>query len=791
MPRLSVAIFIPFISAILAFSQTEIVFKSGDSELAVAGFEGTRPFSIDKGRKQFFSANGIFSIKGTLETLSPYAYFSPLASRKIITRFGADESIITEYRNWVTLGSDYKGQNSWTIRTKQLLNNWGLPENTNHLFAVAWIDPDSDKHRLKLLQYTPLPEENGTRVYRRKTLSLNSSERLIPAIFLIDEEGKLMAFPKSNEIELFTQLALVLIHDDATTLSQIIKENPQLLKKSYSGFLPFHMAAAYGAVSCMHALLDAGANINEKTPLKHQAIHLAVGNSELSALEFLVHNKCNISSGDYEGDNPLHAAVYVNSPEMVKLLVEAGAKTNKKNKRGFTPAAIAVNEDDFVLFRYLYERGSKIPLTSRNKQIMLAKVIRKNDLDNLSFIVKKWPKVLSPSQGFHPLCSAAKISNSRFVQALLDYGLDPDEVDLNGYTPLMYASAGNLDAVRTLVEEGADPNLVNPKGGSALHVAILNQQLEITKFLLDNGANPNLKNPDGTPILWFATLMGNRQSLHELINAGATCAMTEDTAVPIMEYAFRYDIPEIVEITLTQCLRPDFNFYEDIPAYWVAKYYKSEAIMDLLELAGIDPETIVSPTIVSPKSLRDQVEITNRAMPVVPYEIEEKYGEFTARVQCIVDRDGQVILPRIISNPAPELRREILESMREWRFKPLMVDNQPVRSQFTIPLKFIPLPEEDRFFEIEQTEIKPVPKRQIEPVYPPSLKRTRVNGRVTIAFIVDKEGNVINPIAENASHPAFVQPAIDAISRWKFNPGYRGGEPVAVRIRAPLIFRVN
>jgi len=97
----------------------------------------------------------------------------------------------------------------------------------------------------------------------------------------------------------------------------------------------------------------------------------------------------------------------------------------------------------------------------------------------------------------------------------------------------------------------------------------------------------------------------------------------------------------------------------------------------------------------------------------------------------------------------------------------------------------------DMIFEIGDVEEKPVPTRQIEPTYPPSLKRQKINGSVTVVFVVDTQGNVVAPRVEKSTHMEFEKPALDAIRRWKFTPGKKDGEAVKVRVRAPLIFKVN
>jgi len=67
---------------------------------------------------------------------------------------------------------------------------------------------------------------------------------------------------------------------------------------------------------------------------------------------------------------------------------------------------------------------------------------------------------------------------------------------------------GQIDEVRKLLYNGADPNLVNSKGDSALHIAneTTSENPDITKLLISYGADVNLrKNLKKTPLHFAAT----------------------------------------------------------------------------------------------------------------------------------------------------------------------------------------------------------------------------------------------------------------------------------------------
>lgn len=95
---------------------------------------------------------------------------------------------------------------------------------------------------------------------------------------------------------------------------------------------------------------------------------------------------------------------------------------------------------------------------------------------------------------------------------------------------------------------------------------------------------------------------------------------------------------------------------------------------------------------------------------------------------------------------------------------------------------------DDLIFEIDDVEEIPRAVRRVQPTYPAALKRKKVEGLVSLVFVINTDGMVVAPSVERSSHPEFEQPALDAIRRWKFTPGKRGGEPVKVRVRLPLQF---
>jgi protein TonB len=85
----------------------------------------------------------------------------------------------------------------------------------------------------------------------------------------------------------------------------------------------------------------------------------------------------------------------------------------------------------------------------------------------------------------------------------------------------------------------------------------------------------------------------------------------------------------------------------------------------------------------------------------------------------------------------------------------------------------------------------PVPVRTVPPEYPGALKRSGVSGIVTVNCLIDEKGDVQEITLEKASEDAFIQPALEAVRKWKFKPAKKGGVAVAIRVSIPVRFRIT
>jgi protein TonB len=96
-----------------------------------------------------------------------------------------------------------------------------------------------------------------------------------------------------------------------------------------------------------------------------------------------------------------------------------------------------------------------------------------------------------------------------------------------------------------------------------------------------------------------------------------------------------------------------------------------------------------------------------------------------------------------------------------------------------------------KVFDLASLDQTPEPRVRVAPTYPFEMRRAGVTGDVLVDFIVDTNGDVQNAYAAKSSQREFEQAAVQAVSKWKFKPGRKGGRNVNTHMQVPIVFNLN
>jgi ankyrin repeat protein len=252
---------------------------------------------------------------------------------------------------------------------------------------------------------------------------------------------------------------------------------------------PLLFAAREGCLDCVAVLKSAGADFDATTPDGIGATTLALINGHYDVAGALVEAGTNPNLLDYVGRGALYAAIDFN--------------TMPASNRP-APQVIEQKLSALDVARMLLERGADPNARLDKQSPYRAKLDRGNDV------------MLGP--GTTPFLRAAKAGDVPAMKLLLEHGADPTLAPArSGITPLMAAAglgtaeqdtagryktqAQAIEAIELLLGRGGDVIAAATDGRTALHGAALQGYDDVIKYLASHGANLEARDKKGfTPL---------------------------------------------------------------------------------------------------------------------------------------------------------------------------------------------------------------------------------------------------------------------------------------------------
>ncbi|HVG72742.1 MAG TPA: ankyrin repeat domain-containing protein [Vicinamibacterales bacterium] len=221
------------------------------------------------------------------------------------------------------------------------------------------------------------------------------------------------------------------------------------------------------------------------------------------------------------GDSPLTKAVKSENLQSVRTLIKQGADVNVKAGDGSTPLLQAVDYGNLEIARALVGAKARVDIANDFGVTPLLHAARTGNAQMVDLLLRAGasPSLAHP-EGETPLMAAAGSGSVAAVRALLARGANVNATDkFQTATALMWAAAeGHIEVAGLLLEAGADPNKQaaitsltqrknadHPTGGfTALMWAARNGSETMVRRLATGGANLNLKNGDGASAMMIA-----------------------------------------------------------------------------------------------------------------------------------------------------------------------------------------------------------------------------------------------------------------------------------------------
>lgn len=236
------------------------------------------------------------------------------------------------------------------------------------------------------------------------------------------------------------------------------------------GLSALHFAAREGDIATLQAMLDAGVEINHLDVDKTPALTTALMNKQYTLAKFMLDQGANPNLQDVTGRTPLYAAIDMRNEDY--------SATPGRPLLDLTPSIDVI--------RALLDKGANpgLPLKTR--------LPGRSGMDGGDTTL---------GEGTTPLMRAARAGDAPVMRLLLAKGADPKATTKEGNTAFLFASgigyrdkntsgteSQALEAVKLLIENGADVNQGNGRDETALQGAAGRGADSIIEYLVSRGA---------------------------------------------------------------------------------------------------------------------------------------------------------------------------------------------------------------------------------------------------------------------------------------------------------------
>lgn len=226
--------------------------------------------------------------------------------------------------------------------------------------------------------------------------------------------------------------------------------------------------------------------------------------------------------------------------------------------------------------------------------------------------------------------------------------------------------AGDLDAVRAAMTEGADVNQAERDGTTPLLWAAYHAHPGIVAALLEQGAGPDAANRFGVTPLLQSARMGDAQTMRVLLDGGASVVIEGAPLESALHAAARAGSVEGVNLLIERGADPNsLEPYQDQTALMFAAAEGHLDVVDALVEAGADPNVQARVSELTKRSTR--ADFPSGGFTALMWAAREGYEDMARRLVeggadlTIANGDGATPMTLAIINDRFDFAAELLE----------------------------------------------------------------------------------------------------------------------------------
>ena len=322
-----------------------------------------------------------------------------------------------------------------------------------------------------------------------------------------------------------TALIYAALGGSGRIVKMLLDYNADINKANASTETALSIACANGCANIVKMLLARKPNLNTRDKNGITSLLMAIRNGHLRIVQLLLEAKADVTIPDKGGQRPLFVAVDGKHLDIVKCLLKAKADPNVESELGATCLIGAISHSDLEMVNCLLKAKANQDIQEAINGLSPLHVACMNG--NLpiceALISAKANPNIRDHNGNTPLHTASKEGHVCIVKCLIAAKAKLDVQQKNGGTPMYIACLKkHLEVVRTLLKAEADPDIpISSAGTTALHAAVLINNIPLLELLLQHNADPNYQDVYGFSVLHTASVSGNLTMVKLLLKAGA------------------------------------------------------------------------------------------------------------------------------------------------------------------------------------------------------------------------------------------------------------------------------
>jgi ankyrin len=463
-------------------------------------------------------------------------------------------SSLARYHGMVGLTSEYSVS---PLKTAAFL---GLGQLVDKFIAKSRASGDTDEFNPRM-DAMNLAIERGHSDVAWKLFQTILDSGLVPRLHKVAEKGNLGLLEEFLKVEAvrdsindadtigYSPLLYAAQAGQKDVVDILLQNGAKADFATEEGSTALHLAATIGHLDIATLLINKGADLSVCGASGYNSLQLAAQGGFVDLIAYLLPLFKEISSKCSNSKTPLHLTAMYGHNWACEYLIQSGAVIKTFDEEGMTPVHLAVLGNFVDTVRMLIE-ASPAPPPSCEKDVTDEE--NQEQLQNPTDMQASDSQTLTPS----PLQLAADKGSIEILRLILEHSYSYSNLSCDCLEAISRAAVHDYwELLKVLLDVPGipQPNPIDSKGNSALHLACEHGHVNLVKKLLESGKyGADFQNAAGLAPLHIASMKGHVHVVKALLEKWTTVDCEDSSGGKAIHFAVEHGHLPVVK-ALQEC----------------------------------------------------------------------------------------------------------------------------------------------------------------------------------------------------------------------------------------------